>query len=68
MMKKNMWIFLLLGFVMAAFLSVPTVGIALAAAAAAGIWDVIIEGQKNKSAPAAVPAASGSETEEEYDL
>lgn len=29
MMKKNMRIFLLLGFIMAAFLNVPTVGIAL---------------------------------------
>lgn len=67
MMKKNMWIFLLLGFIMAAFLNVPTVGIALAACAAAGVWDVITEGQKNQPAPAAAPAA-GSDDDEEYDL
>ena len=54
MMKKNMWIFLLIGFVMAAFLNVPTVGIA--------------EGQKNQPAPVAAAPADGSETEEEYDL
>jgi len=68
MMKKNMWIFLLIGFVMAAFLNVPTVGIALAACAAAGVWDVITEGQKNQPAPVAAAPADGSETEEEYDL
>ena len=67
MMKKSMWIFLLLGFIMAAFLNVPTVGIALAACAAAGVWDVITEGQKNQPAPAAAPAA-GSDDDEEYDL
>lgn len=67
MMKKNMWIFLLLGFIMAAFLNVPTVGIALAACAAAGVWDVITEGQKNQPAPAAASAA-GSDDDEEYDL
>ena len=67
MMKKSMWIFLLLGFIMAAFLNVPTVGIALAACAAAGIWDVITEGQKNQPAPAAVSAGSDDD-DEEYDL
>ena len=67
MMKKNMWIFLLAGFIMAAFLNVPTVGIALAACAAAGVWDVITEGQKNQPAPAVAPAA-GSDDDEEYDL
>ncbi|MFR9006963.1 MAG: PTS sugar transporter subunit IIC, partial [Collinsella aerofaciens] len=56
MMKKNMWIFLLLGFIMAAFLNVPTVGIALAACAAAGVWDVITEGQKNQPPPGAAIA------------
>lgn len=52
---------------MAAFLNVPTVGIALAACAAAGVWDVITEGQKNQPAPAAASAA-GSDDDEEYDL
>ncbi|MEE0580446.1 MAG: PTS sugar transporter subunit IIC, partial [Collinsella sp.] len=59
--------FLLLGFIMAAFLNVPTVGIALAACAAAGVWDVITEDQKNQPAPAAASAA-GSDDDEEYDL
>ena len=48
-------------------LNVPTVGIALAACAAAGVWDVITEGQKNQPAPAAASAA-GSDDDEEYDL
>lgn len=70
MMKKNMWIFLLLGFVLAAFLGVPTVGIAIAACAAAGIWDVICEGQKGSAAPAvaASTAAPSDDDDEEYDF
>ena len=40
---------------------------AAAACAAAGVWDVITEGQKNQPAPTAVPAA-GSDDDEEYDL
>ena len=62
-----MWFFLLLGLFMAAFLYVPTVGIALAACAADGVWDVITEGQKNQPAPAAASAA-GSDDDEEYEL
>ena len=37
------------------------------ACAAAGVWDVITEGQKNQPAPAAASAA-GSDDDEEYDL
>ena len=66
MLKKSMWIFLLLGFVMSAYLSVPTLGIAMAAAAIAGLYDIIIEGQKNKTVE--VVATSNDDEEGEYDL
>lgn len=65
MMKKQMWIFLILGFVLSAYLKLPVMGIALAACALGGLYDVIIEGQKNK-APAVVAAVV--EEDEEYDL
>ena len=67
MMKKNMWIFLICGFVLAAFLKVPTIGIALVAAAAAGFYDFVVEGTKKAQATAAV-AAPASDEDEEYDL
>lgn len=66
MMKKNMWIFLLLGFVLAAFLGVSTVGIAIAACTVAGFYDLVIEG--NKSKPALDSATSTGSDDEEYDL
>lgn len=69
MMKKNMWIFLVAGFVLAAFLKVPTMGIALTAVAVAGFYDFVIESTKN-AAPAAPAAATASadDEDEEYDL
>ena len=68
MMKKNMWIFLLIGFVLNAYLAVPTLGCAILAAALAGFYDIVIEGQKKGSAPAVAAAASGDDDGEEYDL
>lgn len=41
MMKKDMWIFLLLGFVFAAYVKMPIIAVAMAAVAFAGIYDVI---------------------------
>lgn len=69
MMKKDMWIFLVLGFVFAAYMSLPTVGVALLAAAAAGVYDLIIEGQKKAPAIAAdTVTPAGDDDDEEYDL
>lgn len=68
MMKKHMWIFLLIGFVLAAYLGVPTMGIALAAAAAAGLYDFIAEGDKKPMPAAAAADASADDEDEEYDL
>lgn len=66
MLKKNMWIFLCLGFVMSAYLNVPTLGIAIVAAAIAGIYDIIIEGQKKNQA--VVVSSAATDEEGEYDL
>ena len=67
MMKKDMWIFLVIGFVLNAYMGVPTLGCAMIAAALAGLYDVIVERQKVAPAPAAA-TATASEEEGEYDL
>ena len=67
MMKKNMWIFLCIGFVLFGYMVVPTLGCAIIGIALAGLYDIIMEGQKNASA--AVATASDSDDDgEEYDL
>ena len=67
MMKKNMWIFLCIGFVLFGYRGVPTLGCAIIGIALAGLYDIIMEGQKNASA--AVATASDSDDDgEEYDL
>ena len=66
MMKKDMWIFLLVGFVLNAYMGVPTLGCAMIAAALAGLYDIIIESQKK--AAVAPAAAAATEEEGEYDL
>lgn len=42
MMKKNMWIFLILGFTIATFLNLPTLAVALLALCAAAMYDIIM--------------------------
>ena len=66
MLKKNMWIFMIIGFVLSAYLNVPTLGIALLAAAFAGIYDFVIESNKSKEIPAV--DAVGANEEGELDL
>jgi len=61
MMKKNMWIFLILGYVLGAYLNLGTLAIALVGAVVAGIYDLIME------RPTATVAAASDE-EGEYDL
>lgn len=77
MLKKEMWIFLIGGFVLAAYLNVPTMGIALAAVAVAGFYDFVSEGFKKVSDKQGVdagvlssgPVVTDSDIEdEEYDL
>ena len=60
MMKKNMWIFLILGFVLGAYLNLGTLAIALIGAVAAGIYDLIME--------KTTMAVSTTDEEGEYDL
>lgn len=64
MLKKNMWIFLLLGFVLSAYLAVPTLGIALVAAAFAGVYDIIMERSNAQDAQ----TTAAHQAEGEYDL
>lgn len=64
MIKKDMWIFLLIGFVLSAYLGVPTLGIAMVGAAAAGFYDFVIEGRNQGT----LNVASADEEEGEYDL
>lgn len=64
MLKKNMWIFLLLGFVSVAYLKLPLFAVALVGAAVAGFYDIVVEGISNN---ANVVAEDGS-AEGEYDL
>ncbi|MEG0357803.1 MAG: PTS sugar transporter subunit IIC [Anaerorhabdus sp.] len=49
MLKKNMWMFLILGFVLSAYLGLPTLAIALVGAVAAGIYDLIQSKSDNES-------------------
>lgn len=42
MMKKNMWIFLVLGFTLATFLNLPTIAVALFALCAAAVYDIMM--------------------------
>ena len=63
MMKKNMWMFLVLGFVLSAYLKLPTLAVALIGAVFAGIYDLITTRETVTVAPNAVVIE-----EEEYDL
>jgi PTS system mannose-specific IIC component len=46
MLKKSMWIFLILGFVCSAYLGLPTLAIAMIGLVVAGLYDLISEGQQ----------------------
>jgi phosphotransferase system PTS sorbose-specific IIC subunit len=45
MLKKNMWVFLVLGFALATFLKVPTIGIAIFALVAAVLYDIMMNNE-----------------------
>lgn len=62
MLKKNMWMFLILGFVLSAYLGLPTLAIALLGAVTAGIYDLI------QSKNDAITVVSNEVEEGEYDL
>lgn len=50
MMKKNMWIFLTLGFGLATFLNLPTIAVALFALCAAALYDILMNRSDGGSA------------------
>lgn len=65
MMKKNMWIFLLIGFVMAAYIKLPLLAVAMIGASLGALYDIIVENGKVKVAGNNI---SSEDKEEEYDL
>lgn len=69
MLKKNMWIFLVLGFALATFLKIPTVGIAIFALVAAALYDIMMNREGSSGAShddtSSVVVADG---EGEFDL
>jgi len=67
MMKKDMWIFLIIGFTLATYLNIPIIGLALLAIAFAGIYDKITS--QETSVASATPSATSQDIEEgDYDL
>lgn len=67
MMKKNMWIFLIMGFVMSAYLGLPLLAVAMIGASMGALYDIIIETGKVKANNISNNISSKDE-EEEYDL
>lgn len=72
MLKKNMWIFLVLGFALATFMKIPTIGIAIFALVAAVLYDIMMNNAVNTASAvqtqtneSAVVVADG---EGEFDL
>ncbi|SHJ72999.1 PTS system, mannose-specific IIC component [Clostridium amylolyticum] len=55
MLRKNMWMFLILGFTLTTFLKLPTVALALIGACFAGLYDLIM---RKQSSPVAVNSVS----------
>lgn len=69
MLKKNMWIFLTLGFALATFLQVPTVGIAIFAFAAAALYDILMNrGGGTRSETADATSVVVADGEGEFEL
>lgn len=64
MLKKNMWIFLVLGFVCIAYLKLPLLAVALIGLVGAGIYDLIME----RPVGTTIVGGSDSKDEGEYDL
>ena len=70
MLKKNMWMFLILGFTLTTYLNLPTLALALIGACFAGIYDLIMTNKKKEGhvEPAAVGADSNENIEGGWDL
>ena len=66
MLKKNMWMFLILGFTLTAYLNLPTLALALIGACFAGVYDLIMnnkqkESSVNKAATVSIEVEEGVE-------
>ncbi|MCO8292566.1 PTS mannose/fructose/sorbose/N-acetylgalactosamine transporter subunit IIC [Tetragenococcus halophilus] len=70
MMKKNMWIFLVLGFGLATFLELPTIAIAMFALCAAALYDILMNrgGSDNNNSDDDNSKVNVADDEGGYDL
>ncbi|MCW6662820.1 PTS sugar transporter subunit IIC [Aerococcaceae bacterium NML190073] len=71
MLKKNMWVFLTLGFALATFLNVPTIGVAIFALCAAVLYDIMMNngsGEKVENTSDETVGVVVAEGEGEFDL
>ena len=67
MMKKNMWIFLLIGFVMSAYMNLPLLAVSMVGASMGALYDILMETGKTRS-KATTSNETINDNEEEYDL
>lgn len=71
MLKKNMWMFLVLGFTLTAYLGLPTLALALIGACFAGLYDLMMTNKNSKSSDnktATVTAGAENSEEGGWDL
>ena len=68
MMKKYMWMFLLLGFVIASYFQIPLLGLALLGLVFAGIYDLIITSREKSMKTETSSTIAEYDSEEELDL
>lgn len=68
MLKKNMWMFLVLGFTLTTYLGIPTLALALIGACFAGIYDLIITKKEKEATANAVIVEENNSVEGGWDL
>lgn len=70
LLKKNSWVFLLIGYVLCAYLKIPTLGIAMLGIAIAYFYDILMTTKEkaNDAKKISVNTTITNEEEEDYDL
>ena len=68
MLKKNMWMFLILGFTLTTYLGIPTLALALIGACFAGIYDLIMAKKEKEAAVNAITVEVDNSVEGGWDL
>lgn len=68
MLKKNMWMFLVLGFTLTTYLGIPTLALALIGACFAGIYDLIMTKKEKEVAVSAITVDVDDSVEGGWDL